>query len=182
MVIYVQYDGDTRITCCITLSECKKWVLVARKTSDKEWQGIWKGFWQGLIIYEKMSATSPPHVRISPSPVSRTTLSDLGVFRCASIYCTDHCDSLTDWNWRLFISQVDRGPSVRPSVTDDEDDQPSSPVGALIPGEGWQNTRVIKKLSWRPGLTCFIKLLDQRFHPSSEERILSILLLQNHWP
>ena len=45
---------------------------------------------------EKMSATSPPHVRISPSPVSRTTLSDLGVFRCASTSCTAHCHWLTD--------------------------------------------------------------------------------------
>ena len=171
--------------------------------------------------YEKMSAPSPPHVRISPSPVSRTTLSDLGVFRWAyimhivrhltityfdqfsvlltpAIYLMAKCLLSRSHNLLSFIfSTVKiarkqgnwRSTSVHDGmphildlcvfylpditsilVTDDEDDQPSSPIGALIPGEGWQNTRVIKKLSWRPGLTSLIKLLDQRFYLAEEEK------------
>ena len=49
-------------------------------------------------------------------------------------------------------------PNISTLVTDVEDDQPSSPVGALVPGEGGQNTGVVEKLSRRPRLTCFTKL------------------------
>ena len=68
-----------------------QFTIIIKIIKNYHYNGFQKG-WSD----EKMSATSPPHVRISPSPVSRTTLSDLGVFRCSSTSCTDHCHSLTD--------------------------------------------------------------------------------------